>query len=120
MQKLTLRTQRFALECWKLCAQIPKSREFDAWARQLIKSSSSVGANYRASQRAKSTADFLNKLKIVEEEVDESIYWLELLLEVLGSRKQKIQILKEEAKELLAIVVASIKSTRKNRSRATR
>lgn len=74
MQDLKIRTKRFAIDCWKFCEQIPKSRELDAWVRQLIRSSSSVGANYRASQRAKSTADFINKLKIVEEEVDESAY----------------------------------------------
>ena len=94
---------------------MPKSREFDAWARQLISCSSSVGANYRASQRAKSTADFINKLKIVEEEADESIYWLELFQEVLDPRKKEIKILKKEANELLAIIVASIKTARKNK-----
>ncbi|MEP0134305.1 MAG: four helix bundle protein [Eudoraea sp.] len=62
MQDLKLRTKNFAVECWRLCKQIPKSREFDAWVRQLIRCSSSVGANYRASQRAKSTADFIYKL----------------------------------------------------------
>ncbi|MGB5610350.1 four helix bundle protein, partial [Eudoraea sp.] len=72
MQDLKIRTKSFTIECWKLCKNIPKSREYDAWARQLIRCSSSVGANYRASQRAKSTADFIYKLKIVEEEVDES------------------------------------------------
>ena len=66
------RTKRFAIECWKFCERMPKSREYNAFVNQLIRSSSSVGANYRASQRAKSTADFINKLKIVEEEIDES------------------------------------------------
>jgi four helix bundle protein len=115
MQDLKSRTKRFAVNCWKLCNNIPKSREFDAWARQLIRSSSSVGANYRASQRAKSTADFINKLKIVEEETDESIYWLELFQEVLVPSKKEIKQLKQEANELLAIVVASIKTARKNK-----
>ena len=114
MQDLKHRTQKFAIEAWKLCAQIPKSREFDAWARQLLRCSSSVGANYRASQRAKSTADFIYKLKIVEEEADESIYWLELFQEVLGPAQKENQSLIKEAKELLAIVVASIKTARKN------
>ncbi len=108
------RTKRFAIDCWKLCKDMPKSREFDAWARQLIRCSSSVGANYRASQRAKSTADFINKLKMVEEEADESVYWLELFQEVLGFNQKEINLLKQEANELLAIVVASIKTARKN------
>lgn len=114
MQDLKRRTKSFAIYCYKFCSQIPRSRELDAWIRQLIRSSSSVGANYRASQRAKSTADFINKLKIVEEEIDESAYWLELLLEVETNRKEEIEILYKEANELLAITVASIKTARKN------
>ncbi len=117
MQDLKLRTKKFAIKAWKLCAQVPKSREFNAWARQLIRCSSSVGANYRAALRAKSTADFINKLKIVEEEADESIYWLELFQEVLNPNKNEIQILIQEASELLAIVVASIKTARNNRTK---
>lgn len=114
MQDLKARTKIFAIDCWTLCSKIPKSREYDAWARQLIRCSSSVGANYRASQRGKSTADFINKLKIVEEEADESIYWLELFLEILDSNKEEIKGLIKEANELLAIIVASIKTARKN------
>jgi len=117
MQDLKIRTQRFAIKCWKFSAQIPNSREFDAWVRQLIRSSSSIGANYRASQRAKSTADFINKLKIAEEESDECIYWLELIEEVLEPHKTEIQILIKEVNELLAIIVASIKTARKNRTK---
>ena len=113
MQDLKLRTKRFAVDCWQFCAKIPKSRELDAWVRQLIRCSSSVGANYRASQRDKSTADFINKLKIVEEEADETIYWLELFLEVLDIRHDEMKRLKGEAEELLAITVASIKTARK-------
>ncbi len=117
MENLKTRTKRFAIDCWKFCKEIPKSREFDAWARQLIRCSSSVGANYRAALRAKSTADFINKLKIVEEEADESIYWLQLFQEVLDPGQKEIQILIKEANELLAILVASIKTARKNRNR---
>ncbi|WP_116768949.1 four helix bundle protein [Maribacter litoralis] len=115
MQDLKKRTKQFAVDCWLFCKQVPRSRELDAWVRQLIRSSSSVGANYRASQRAKSTADFINKLKIVEEEIDESAYWLELFLEVNSERKEEITILHKEAKELLAIIVASIKTSLANR-----
>ena len=114
MQDLKARTKIFAIDCWRLCSKIPKSREYDALVRQLIRCSSSVGANYRASQRGKSTADFINKLKIVEEEADESIYWLELFLEILDSNQEEINGLINEAYELLAITVASIKTARKN------
>ena len=114
MQDLKTRTKKFTIDCWKFCAQIPRSRELDALVRQLIRSSSSAGANYRASQRAKSTADFINKLKIVEEEADESVYWLEFFLEVMDTNHDEINRVKKEGEELLAITVASIKTARKN------
>ncbi|WP_396194078.1 four helix bundle protein [Flavobacterium sp.] len=113
---LKQRTKRFALDCWILCSQLPKTREFNAYVNQLIRSSSSVGANYRAAQRAKSSADFLNKLKIVEEEIDESDYFLELLFEVCLIEKldfePNFQPLMKESKELTAIIVAAIKTTK--------
>ncbi len=115
MQNLKVRTQCFAVACWKFCAQIPHSREFDAWTRQLIKCSGSVGANYRAARRAKSSSDFINKLKIVEEEADESIYWLKLFQEVLDPGKEETIMLIQEANELLAIIVTSIKTAKKNK-----
>lgn len=111
------RTKEFAIDCWRFCEKAPKSREYNAFVNQLIRSSSSVGANYRASQRAKSTADFINKLKIVEEEVDESLYWLEIFEEVLPIFSNEIEILKREGKELLAIIVASINTSKKNLER---
>ncbi len=115
MQDLKFRTRRFASDCWRLCTKIPRSREYDAWVRQLIRCSGSVGANYRASQRGKSTADFINKLKIVEEEADESVYWLELFSEIMDTNHDEINRLKKEGEELLAITVASINTARKNR-----
>lgn len=114
MQDLKTRTKKFTIDCWSLCTKIPNSREFNAWVRQLIRCSSSVGANYRASQRAKSTTDFINKLKIVKEEADESVYWLELFLEVLDTNHDEIKCLIKESNELLAITAASIKTARKN------
>ena len=113
--ELILRTKRFALDCWHFCFKVPKSREYNAFVNQLIRSSSSVGANYRASQRAKSTADFINKLKIVEEEVDESVYWLEIFEEILPEQSIEIERLRKEGKELLAITVASINTAKRNR-----
>tara|TARA_R110002073_G_scaffold72537_1_gene177217 strand:+ start:199333 stop:199689 length:357 start_codon:yes stop_codon:yes gene_type:complete len=111
------RTKLFALDCWRFCFKIPKSREYNAFVNQLIRSSSSVGANYRASQRAKSTADFINKLKIVEDEVDESIYWLEIFEDVLPEHEMEILKLKKEGSELLAIIVASINTAKKNQKK---
>ena len=97
---------------WNLCSKLPHSREFNGYVNQLIRSSSSVGANYRAATRAKSTADFVNKLKIVEEEADESQYFLELILEVQKDPALvgEIERLRKDADEFVAIVVSSIKS----------
>ena len=110
------RTQKFAIDCWQLCSKFPTSREFDAYCRQLIRCSSSVGANYRAACRAKSNADFINKLKIVEEEADESMYFLEMFLIISDKEHQEINRLLKEANELLSIVVASIKTMRSKKS----
>lgn len=113
------RTKKVALDCWHFCFMVPKSREYNAYVNQLIRSSNSVGANYRASQRAKSTADFINKLKITEEEAGESVYWLEIFEEVLPNYKQEIIKLKEEGEELLAIMVTSINTAKKNKKLLT-
>lgn len=77
-EELLHRTKKFAIDGWKLCQTLPN--EFLDYKKQLVRSSSSVGANYRAACRAKSTNDFINKLKIVEEELDESLFFIELIL----------------------------------------
>ena len=82
MIDMKARTKKFTIDCAILCSKTPNAREFNAYVNQLIRCSSSVGANYRASQRAKSTSDFINKLKIVEEEADESNFFLEVLLDL--------------------------------------
>jgi len=107
------RTQIFAIDCWKLSSKFPKSREYDAFCRQLIRCSSSVGANYRAACRAKSEADFINKLKIVEEEADESMYFLEIFKSISKIEQDEIKRLHGEGNEILSIVVASINTMRK-------
>ncbi len=114
---LISRTKKFAIDCWFLCDNLPNSREYNAYVNQLIRCSSSVGANYRSAQRAKSTADFINKLKIVEEEADESQYFLELLLEIEKINQKntsEIEILIMEADELVSIMVSAIKTARNN------
>lgn len=110
------RTKKFASDCWHLCSKFPITREYNAYCNQLIRCSSSVGANYRTACRAKSDADFLNKLKIVEEEADESMYFIELLLDVSNREVDEMKRLHAEANEILSIVVASIKTIR-NRNR---
>ena len=115
------RTKKFALDCWILCSKLPKSREFNAYVSQLIRCSSSVGANYRALQRAKSSADFINKLKIIEEEADESHFFLELLNDVSALEnlqlEKKFSPLIQEANEITAIIVATLKTARRNNNK---
>ena len=113
-QDLKVRTKKFAIDCGKLCRNFPHSREYNAYINQLIRCSSSVGANYRASQRGKSTADFINKLKIVEEECDETMYFLEIFMELLPEHKTELKIIHKEANEILSIIVASLKTARNN------
>jgi len=80
-EEMKQRTKQFALRVIKLVAALPKSREADVIGRQLLRSATSVGANYRSACRARSKADFISKIGIVEEESDESLYWLELIME---------------------------------------
>ena len=112
-QELKDRTKKFAIAIVKLYESMPKTLPNKIFFGQLIRSGSSVGANYRAACRAKSTADFINKLKIVEEETDESIYFLELLM--FSNDKKYHESLNELIKEgdkLLAIFVSSINTAR--------
>jgi len=110
------RTKQIGLNVIKLIDELPNKPSAWAIARQIIRSSTSIGANYRAACRAKSTPDFLNKLKIVEEETDETIYWLEILEESGLISSDKIFELKKETNEILSIVVASINTIKKNNS----
>jgi four helix bundle protein len=114
MQDLKQRTFEFAIAVAKLIQKLPFNTVNKAYANQLIRCSSSVGANYRAARRAKSDADFIHKLKIVEEEADESVYFLELLLIFNPGLKEQISELIIEAASLLKIFVASVKTARSN------
>ena len=118
-EMLKTRTKKFAVEIAKLCEDLSQRLSILTYSKQLIRCSSSVGANYRAACRAKSLPDFINKLKIVEEEADESIYFMELIEELDSARKASLSPLKKEANELLSIVVASI-NTAKNRRQTNR
>lgn len=114
---LIKRNKDFVIGMIRLIEQLPKSLSVDVFSRQLIRCSSSVGANYRAACGAKSTADFIYKLKIVEEEADESMYFLELLREVVPENfYNTIDKLVNEANELVAIYVSSIKKVKHNQN----
>jgi len=106
------RTKRFVINVIRICDHLPKGTAVSVFSKQLIRCSSSIGANYRAACRAKSATDFINKLKIVEEETDETIYFLELLKEITNNCDDEITSLIAEANELLAIFVASNKTAK--------
>jgi len=110
------RTKKFALRVIRLVESLPNERTAEVIGRQLLRSGTSVGANYRAACRAKSTADFIAKMGTVEEEADESSYWMELLVEAEIVKADRLESLMKEADELLAITVASV-NTAKKRSR---
>ena len=112
---LKRRTKAFALRILKLVDALPKTTAGRALASQIVRSGTSVAANYRAACRARSTADFIAKMGIVEEEADETLFWLELLEESELVTAAKLTGIKQEANELIAITVASIKTARRNR-----
>jgi four helix bundle protein len=109
------RTKAYANRVVRVCQALPEHWVAKTLGRQLLRSGTSVGANYRAVCRAKSTADFINKLRIVEEECDESLFWMELLVDNQIIAQKKLDQLMAEANELLAIVVASTKTARTSR-----
>ena len=109
------RTKELALRVIRLVEALPKSRTADVIGRQLLRCGTSVGANYRAACRAKSAADFIAKMAIVEEECDESIYWMDLLVGAGLMGEKCVADLKNEADEILSMVVASIKTARRRK-----
>lgn len=116
-ENLKLRTKKFALAVIKFSEALPKNETCRILGRQLLRAGTSVGANYRAACRAKSTADFTSKMGTVEEVADESSYWLELLVEDGEIPAAKAAPLIKESNELLAITVASINTARKSGGR---
>lgn len=111
------RTKKFALRIIKLVEALPKTKTGDVVGRQLLRCGTSVAANYRAACRAKSTSDFIAKLGIVEEEGDESMFWLEIIIESGLMQKELIEPLLIEADEIVAIIVSSKKTAKENKSK---
>ncbi len=107
------RTKAFALRLMKLVDAMPRGLAGQVVGRQLLRSATSVGANYRAACRAQSRAEFAAKLSIVVEETDETLYWLELLDESGLIKPERLAELLQEANELLAIVIASRKTAKR-------
>ena len=111
-EQMKKRTKDYANRIVKLCSALPKDWVAQTLGKQLLRSGTSVGANYRAVCRAKSNSDFINKLRIVEEECDESLFWMELLVENNLVKASRLKDLMKEADEILAIIVASAKTAR--------
>ena len=107
------RTKNLALRIIRLVDSLPNTRAADVIGRQLLRSATSVGANYRAACRARSRKDMVAKLAIVEEESDESVYWLLLLIESEMVPKGRLAPLVDEMNQILAMVVASQKTLRR-------
>lgn len=110
------RTKKLAVAIIKQMDKLPHSRSADVVAKQVIRSGTSIGANYRAACRAKSTPDMINKLKIVEEESDETAYWLEILVESGLIQREQAADMYKETNEILAMTVSSIKTLRNRKS----
>lgn len=114
--ELQNRTKQFAVRVIQLTRQFPLNQESKIILNQIIWSATSVATNYRASCRAKSSRDFIAKMATVEEECDETLFWLEIIEEtgITPQLNEEIKSLKKEASELLSIIIASIKTTRRN------
>jgi four helix bundle protein len=111
---LKLRTKQFALRVIRLVEALPKGKTGDILGKQLLRSATSVAANYRAACKARSKADFVSKITIVEEESDESLFWLELILEAGLMPEKRLQEIIVEANQLTAIFTASGKTAKQN------
>jgi len=112
---LKSRTRQFALRVFRLAESLPETPTARVIRNQLIRCGSSVGANYRAACRAKSKPDFVSKMSTVEEEADETIYWMELLTDSGIVKLKRIADLMDEADQIVSIVVASIKTARSSK-----
>jgi four helix bundle protein len=116
--ELKARTKEFALRVIRLVDALPTSVKGRAIANQIMRSSTSVAANYRAACRARSRAEFIAKIGVVEEEADETAFWLDLIIDSKIRSKTLIEPLLKEAGELVAIMAASRKSAIGNRKSA--
>jgi four helix bundle protein len=112
---LRKRTKQFALRIIKLYASLPKTTEAQILGKQVVRSGTSVGAHYREAKRARSTAEFISKVEVALQELDETIYWLELLCESEIVAETRLSSLRDEAEQLMKILVTSAKTAKKNR-----
>lgn len=109
---LKKRSRNFALRIVRLVESLPRSLTAQTIGRQLMRSGTSVAANYRAACRSRSTADFIAKMGIVEEETDESVFWIEMLVDTGTVKEELVANLLDEGDQLIAIWVSSINTAR--------
>jgi four helix bundle protein len=114
-RELQNRTKKFALRIINTFSWLPKTEEARVLGRQFLRSGTSVAANYRAACRARSAADFISKISIVTEEADETLFWLELVVEGKLVRSEKLKPMLAECEELLKIFSASLATAKANR-----
>lgn len=113
-ENLRDRTKQFALDVVSVLSKLPKNWSAEVFGKQLLRSATSVGANYRAACRAKSQKDFVSKIAIVIEEADESQYWLELMVGAKLVSRETAAALWKEADEIISIMIASSKTAKRN------
>ncbi|MDW8325626.1 MAG: four helix bundle protein [Anaerolineales bacterium] len=119
-EELKQRTKAFGLRCIKVVEALPKPRTGDMLARQLVRSGTSVGANYRSACRGRSGKDFVSKVDVAIEEVDESLYWLELIVDAGLMPQKRLASLMKEGDEIVAILTATSRTAKRNLKRAIR
>jgi four helix bundle protein len=111
---LQIRTKKFALRIIRLCQSLPKTEEARIIGKQLLRAGTSVAANYRAACRGRSSAEFFSKISIVIEEVDETLFWLELIVEANIIKQELLTDLYQEGEEILKITVTARKHSKKH------
>ena len=109
---LKIRTKKFALRIIKLFSSLPRTPQAQVIGKQILRSGTSVGAQYREACRARSSSEFISKMQSSLQELDETSYWLELLVEAEIVTAAKLQELQTEANELTAIFVSSVKTAK--------
>jgi len=114
------RTKVLAINIVKMTNELPRVSQSQILSNQIVRSGTSVGANYSAACRSKSAKDFIYKLKIVEEELDETIYWLDVIGETHHYMKEKNQVLRNEAVELIKIIGKSLSTVRRNQKKRSK
>ncbi len=114
-EEMQSRTKEFAKRIIQICRELPNNREGRLIGNQIFKSGTSVAANYRAACRGRSKAEFVSKLGIVLEEADETLFWLEMIDEMEISQQNSLHFLLQECDEIVAIIVSSIKSAKRQK-----